>query len=250
MPPSRRITLPLLALLVVSGRAAANEEPTSGPSAGEILGELREGNLRFAADSAVHPRDRSDTRKLIEAGQHPKAIVLSCSDSRVAPELLFDEGLGDLFVVRTAGNVVDPIVLGSVEYAAEHLGAGVLVVLGHSRCGAVTAAVKGGHAHGHLPAILREIRPSVAALKGRVKPERLVEAAIRENARRMARALVERSELLAKLVRQGKLTVVAGVYDLATGQVELLPARAVRAAASQWSVEAAATASASAPEAH
>ena len=107
------------------------------------------------------PNQGVERRKELVEGQHPFAIILCCSDSRVPPEVIFDQGLGDLFIVRTAGNVFDNIALGSIEYAVEHLEVPLLVVLGHGQCGAVTATVEGGHAPGHISNVVEAIQPAV-----------------------------------------------------------------------------------------
>jgi carbonic anhydrase len=152
--------------------------------------------------------------------QKPIAVIVSCSDSRVPPELVFDQGLGDLFDVRTAGHVVGDMELGSIEYAAEHLGTPLIVVLGHERCGAVTAAVSGGEAPGHIPAVVKAIAPAVAETKSAGGDA--VENAMRANVRDTVRALRSSDPVLSHLVHEGKLKVVGGRYDLDTGQVEIL----------------------------
>src|SRR5205814_6637151 len=130
----------------------------------EALAELKAGNARFVRGES-QLRDLPQARQALAAGQHPAAIILCCSDSRVPPELVFDQTLGRLFVVRAAGNVVDPALLGSIEYAVEHLGARLLVVLGHSSCGAVDAALKGGSASPNLRALVERIAPAAARAK-------------------------------------------------------------------------------------
>jgi len=148
------------------------------------------------------------------------AVILGCADSRVPPEVIFDQGLGDLFVVRVAGNVVDDIVLGSIEYAAAHLHTPLIVVLGHFRCGAVGATVAGGELEGHLPGLAAAIQPAVDRVKG--LPGDLVDHAVRANARMVADQLESSAPVLAELVEAGRLKIVATCYDLDTGAVELL----------------------------
>jgi carbonic anhydrase len=139
-----------------------------------------DGNERFATGKAK-PRALVSLRQSLAKGQHPKAIILSCSDSRVPPEILFDQTLGDLFVVP-AGNIADAIGLASMEYAVEHLGSTVLVVMGHTKCGAVTAASSGEKMPtSNLQALVDQIQPAVAKVKGSSKPDTLVESAIQEN---------------------------------------------------------------------
>jgi carbonic anhydrase len=139
----------------------------------------------------------------------------------VPPELVFDEGLGDLFVVRVAGNVADPVNVGSVEYAAEHLGVPLVVVLGHHSCGAVKATAEAnGKAEGNIGAIVAEIAPAVDAARKAPGKEGLVNDAVHANAKRTAAALTERSAVLKHLVAEGKLRIAVGVYDLESGKVE------------------------------
>lgn len=183
------------------------------------LARLMEGNRRYRKN---HPRPnplaRPDRRREIARAQKPFAIVLTCSDSRVTPELIMDQRLGDLFVVRVAGNVVDPIVLGSIEYAAANLGPQLLMVLGHQRCGAVSAAVASqGQVEGNVGAIVESVRPAVEkarAQAGEGPESRLVERAIEENVRQVVAQIPQRSPALARLVKEGKLRIVGGVYNL------------------------------------
>jgi len=153
-------------------------------------------------------------------GQHPFAIVLACADSRLSPEIIFDQGLGDLFVIRNAGNLLDDHVIGSIEYAVEHLHVPLIVVLGHTKCGAVTAAVAGGEAPGHLKSIVESLQAAVAMAKQ--KPGDPVDNAVRINARLEANTLTQTEPIVAELVKTGKVTVVAARYDIATGAVEFL----------------------------
>jgi len=200
--------------------ADAHHATTAGPSADAVLKELAAGNARYVAGKLTLVTATPARRAEVVRSQHPKAIVLGCSDSRVPPELLFDQGIGDLFVVRVAGNVAAPDTLGSVEYAAGHLGTPLVVVLGHTGCGAVAATCAGGHAEGHVEAIVEEIRPAVLLVKA-ASPEACAKAAVPENARLAAASLTKESPILAKLVADGKLRIVTAVYDLATGAVTL-----------------------------
>ncbi|MBI5548966.1 MAG: carbonic anhydrase [Deltaproteobacteria bacterium] len=163
-------------------------------------------------------------RQRVQATQHPKAMVLSCSDSRVPPEHIFDQGLGDLFVVRTAGNIADAIAVGSLEYAAEHLHSKVLIVLGHERCGAVTAAASGQKMPTkNLDAIVKKIAPAVAASSGWSKGPALVHMAAENNVARTADDLLKQSPVLRKAVAEGHLTILRAMYDLDSGKVTPLP---------------------------
>ncbi len=190
------------------------------PSNGVALQRLMEGNKRYAAGKAEAPRRDAARRAQTATSQKPIAAVLCCADSRVPPEILFDQGMGDLFVVRVAGNIVDDAVLGSLEYAVEHLGVDLVVVLGHERCGAVKAASAGGEAPGHLPALLTPLRPAVEQVRG--QPGDLVENAVKANARNMAKQLRDARPVLKAAGERGALAVVPARYDLDDGSVEVL----------------------------
>ena len=174
------------------------------------LHSLKAGNERFVTGN-LNPKDTyAEDRKTLCEGQHPFAVVLCCSDSRVAPEIIFDQKLGDLFVIRNAGNVVDEDVLGSIEYAVEHLGTPLVVVLGHSCCGAVTATCQGDELSGYILDIAKRIKPSVNA-------KCCIDDNARRHARRMAQ-LIEEDEIVHHIGAK----VVAAFYDLQTGIVEWL----------------------------
>ena len=215
----RRLAVLAAALPILA--SAEEHHVAAGPTPDAVLKELQAGNARFVGGKPNHPDESKARRAELAKGQHPKAAVLGCADSRVPPELVFDEGLGDLFVVRVAGNVADPVDVGSIEYAVEHLGVGLVVVLGHHSCGAVKAtADAGGKAEGNIGAIVSEIAPAVEQAKASPGKEGLVDDAVHVNARRTAGALVERSPVLKKAVEEKKVKIVAAVYDLKTGQVE------------------------------
>ncbi|HSM93900.1 MAG TPA: carbonic anhydrase [Anaeromyxobacteraceae bacterium] len=219
---NRLAALAFAAALLAPATALPSDHPApAAPNPDAVLKQLKAGNARFVAGKSTHPDGSVGRRKELTKGQAPKAVVLGCSDSRVPPELIFDEGLGDLFVVRVAGNVADPVNLGSVEYAAEHLGTGVVVVLGHHACGAVKAtAESGGKAEGNIGAIVAEIAPAVEQAKASPGKEGLLDDSSHANARRAAAALTERSPVLKHLVEEGKLKIAVAVYDLASGKVE------------------------------
>ena len=150
-------------------------------------------------------------------------MVLTCSDSRVAPEYIFDQGLGDIFVIRVAGNVTDPIALGSIEYAVEQLHTPLIVVMGHDKCGAVGAAVQGGAPEGNIGAIVKKIAPSVDKAKATGKTgDDLLNAAIIENTQSVAANLTKDSTIIKHLVDEKKVKIVPAKYSLATGKVDLL----------------------------
>lgn len=181
---------------------------------------LLKGNHRFVNDRPEYPNQGLERRAEIVAGQNPFAIILTCSDSRLSPEILFDQGLGDLFVIRTAGNIVDDIALGSIEYAVEHLKVPLLVVLGHQKCGAVTAAVEGGEAPGHIANIVEKIAPAVEA--ARSLPGDLTANAINANVSSVVKLLKESEPFLAKAVQEARLEIAGARYDLDSGAVTLL----------------------------
>src|SRR5262245_35267999 len=198
-------------------------------SAWETLERLREGNRRFASDVRSLDSLAGRTRRSeLAAGQEPFAIILGCSDSRVPAELVFDQGLGDLFVIRVAGNIVAPSQVGSVEFAAERFGTPLVVVLGHSQCGAILATVEelrrpSENQSRNLRSIVDRVRPSVAGLletdAGR-DPAALVERAVRANIRASADHLRHGSEVLEQLIRDDRLLVVGAEYSLETGVVD------------------------------
>lgn len=174
------------------------------------LQSLKAGNERFVAGNLSNKDTYIEDRKKLCEGQHPFAVVLCCSDSRVAPEILFDQKLGDLFVIRNAGNVVDEVVLGSIEYAVEHLETPLVVVMGHGSCGAVTATCQGGDLSGHILDLARRILPSVSN-------NCCIDDNARRHARRMAQ-LIEEDEI----VHHVGAKVVTAFYNLQSGKVEWL----------------------------
>lgn len=209
----RNLILTAAIVLCGSGVAADPTAPSVGPD--EALSRLKAGNERFAKSKVSTGKPVAARRAETAKGQHPFAIIVGCADSRVAPEIIFDQNIGDLFVIRTAGNLVDDYALGSIEYAVDHLGTRLIVVLGHSRCGAVTAALAGDSAPGHVNSLVRDIQPAVIAAKG--KQGDAVANAIHENDAQVAKKIRSLAELgeLASQVR-----VVEGYYDLDTGKVE------------------------------
>ncbi len=227
MTITRRLALAVSAFLAVAAPRAGLASEAHGPATeqarpGEAMRELLEGNARFVNGKPARKELGASRRHALALGQHPKAAILSCSDSRVPPEHLFDQGLGDLFVIRLAGNVPEPAAVGSVEYAVEHLGVGLVVVLGHHSCGAVQAALQGGEPEGDVGLIVKDIEPAVRAARAAGKNGAALEdAVVHENARRAAAALTERSAAVRRLVREGKLEIKVAVYDLETGKLEL-----------------------------
>jgi carbonic anhydrase len=198
-------------------------------SAPEALERLREGNRRFASDVRSPDTRTSQTRRSeLAAGQEPFAIILGCSDSRVPAEIVFDQGLGDLFVIRVAGNIVAASQVGSVEFAAARFDTRLVVVLGHSQCGAVLATLEElqrttGHQSRNLRSIVDRVRPSVEALLAtelRRDPDALMRHAVRANIRVSANHLRHGSEVLEQLIERNGLLVVGAEYSLETGLVD------------------------------
>ncbi len=186
----------------------------------DALRRLLDGNQRFLAGGMEHPRQTPERRAETAKGQHPFATVLACSDSRTAPEIVFDQGLGDFFVARVAGNVADQLVVESLEYAVTNLETNLIVVLGHTHCGAVTAAVQAyAAAEEDLGQMLRKLRPAVTISKS--MPGDPVENAVRENVKLVTGAFATEGPL-APMVKSGKLKIVGAVYDIDTGKVTLL----------------------------
>jgi len=220
---NRPLKLALAAVLAVPCVALAHP-PGGGKlatTADEALKELKEGNERFVKGKTVKGNQSLKRVKEVAGGQKPEAIILGCADSRVPPEVIFDEGIGDLFVVRVAGNIAEPATTGSIEYAAEHLGVPLVVVLGHHKCGAVKATAEAhGPAEGNIGAIVKELQPAVEAAKARPGKEGLVDDAVHANAELVAAQLLGESPVLTHLVHQGKVKIVTAVYDLDTGKVE------------------------------
>lgn len=210
----------LVLMLAASGAYA--QAPAVGPAADEALAKLMAGNQRYVRYELKHPNKTLARRKELVKGQQPFAVILGCADSRVSPELLFDQGLGDLFVIRVAGNIVDDAILGSIEYAVEHLGTHLIMVLGHEKCGAVSAAVEGGHAEGHVQALVSAIRPSVEASRDESGDK--VQNCVIANARRVASQVRDSEPVLKESVEKHGVKVVAAEYVLDSGKVNLLDA--------------------------
>ena len=207
--------LAFVAAIVISSRTFAADPATPSVPPDEALNRLKAGNERFVSSKESASKPVATRRAETAKGQNPFATIVGCADSRTAPEIVFDQGIGDLFVVRTAGNLVDDYALGSIEYAVEHLGVRLIVVLGHERCGAVTAALAGASAPGHVNALVRDIQPAVVAAKG--KEGDPLANAIHENDAAVA-AKIRKEAQLGELASQ--VRVVEGYYDLDTGKIE------------------------------
>ena len=214
-----------------AGAAVAADPPKPGapppPNAiapADALKRLVEGNARYAANNPTE-RDFSSGRAARAQAQYPIASILSCSDSRVVPDLVFDQSPGDLFVMRVAGNIMTPDLLASIEYGLQFLGSPLIVVLGHSSCGAVEAAIKvlkeKAVLPGHLPELITAIKPAVIVAE-KTKTGSLLDNAIAENVRRQVGRLKAAAPVVQKAYREKKIDIVGGVYDIATGKVTLI----------------------------
>lgn len=192
----------------------------------EAITLLSEGNERFVTDQRQYPNQDQSRRTLTTSkGQHPFATVITCSDSRVPVEIIFDRGIGDIFVIRVAGNVVDIDETGSIEYGVDHLGTPVCVVLGHTHCGAVTAVVKKAKLHGKIPPLVDNIIPAVLkAQEGHpeLQGDALVEEAVKYNIWQAIEDLFKESPISVRSVKYGKLKVIGAIYDIETGKVNWL----------------------------
>jgi carbonic anhydrase len=212
--------------------ATAGADPSAPPpvvvSPDQALQKLIEGNKRYVQDQLAHPDQTPARRAEVAQGQHPFAVILGCSDSRVGPEIIFDQGLGDLFVVRVAGNVLNDQGIGSLEYAVEHLHVSLILVLGHGKCGAVTAAVAGGHAPGRIHTIMESLEPAVKAAQS--GPGDTVDRVIKTNVERVVQQLKHMQPILEEQIKVGKLKIVGGRYDVETGATAIFSERSSTAA--------------------
>jgi carbonic anhydrase len=220
-----------VAIATLSGvaRAADPPKPGSAPPANAIppadaLKRIMEGNARYAANNPTE-RDFSAKRAQLAQAQYPIASILSCADSRVVPDLVFDQSPGDLFVCRVAGNIMTTNLLASLEYGVQFLGSPLILVLGHSSCGAVDAALKvvksNAQLPGHLPELITAIKPA-AISAAKMAPNDMLNYAIADNVRRQVARLKSAAPVVAKAYREHKIDIAGGVYDIATGKVTLV----------------------------
>lgn len=200
-------------------------------SADAVLKQLMAGNQRFTAGQSISPDHGIERIQSLAQSQAPVAVILGCADSRVPPELIFDQGLGSLFTIRVAGNIADDASLGSIEYAVESLNVKLVMVLGHERCGAVTAALNvltnGTHLPGHLESITKAIEPAIAAHQASTQAKQqysndLLDQSVRANIRAVVQILATSQPVLAQHVEQKTLKIVGGYYDLNSGAVEVM----------------------------
>jgi len=213
------LTIALIASAIIMASASEEESSITSELA---LQQLMEGNLRYAEGNASHPHQSLERRAELISGQQPFAVILGCSDSRIPPELIFDQGLGDVFVIRTAGEVVDNASLASIEYAVDHLGVPLVMVLGHDSCGAVTAAVQGGEAEGHLGSLMDFIRPAVEQAREAGEGSDLLNGSINNNVFNIVEALKSSQPVLSEKVDAGELMILGARYRLDSGLVEIL----------------------------
>jgi carbonic anhydrase len=222
MPTSARLVLALATLVVLTAAPLRADAPPAGVAPAEAYHRLLDGNARFAGGKLAPVRDVAKARAALTSSQSPFAVVLACSDSRVAPELVFDEGLGDLFIVRVAGNVVSPDGQASIEYAVEHLGSRLIVVMGHDSCGAVKAAITTPPATSTgspaLDGLLATLRTNIGAA-AETPNDPLFHAAAVKNVDAVAAALEKRSKVVHDAVAAGTLRIVPAIYALDSGKV-------------------------------
>src|SRR5438105_4406310 len=198
---------------------AHSDQPAVAPA--EAISKLKEGNGRYTSGNLQHPGQTTERRTELSKSQHPFAVIVSCSDSRVPPEIVFDQGLGDLFIVRVAGNVINDEGLGSIEYSVDHLGTRLILVLGHQSCGAVKAAretiAAKGKAPGHIQSLVTAIKPAVEAT---AKDD--LETTIKANVKHVVDTLRASTPILKAKVDSGDVKVIGGYYSLDTGAVTFL----------------------------
>jgi carbonic anhydrase len=198
------------------------KEDACSAAARVALENLVAGNQRFIRGERA-PRAFDLRREKLASGQKPLAIILGCSDSRVSPETLFDQNLGEIFVVRTAGQVLEPTSIASIEYAVEHLQAPLLMILGHEQCGAVTAAIAhGGEAHGNIGRLLGKIQPAIDRAKQlNTPPEAMVEKVTDLHLEELSQQVFQESEIIHQAVTQGRLRLVTAKYQMNSGEVKI-----------------------------
>lgn len=186
----------------------------------KTINDLLSGNHRFVSGSNTHPNQSPERRQELAKGQNPKAIIVTCSDSRVVPEIIFDQGLGDLFVVRTAGHIVDDVAVASIEYAAHHLEVPLIVVMGHQYCGAVKAALEGAGGLGHLDCLIHPILQNIG--QDSTKPEHArLDKTVRLNAKKITEQLKTSQPILAAMFEKGELSIVPAYYSIDSGVVDM-----------------------------
>lgn len=222
--PAATLPAPLPPPLPAASTLAA-KDPAAARRADDALTQLREGNERWVAGTSNHPNTTSQRRAEVAQGQQPFAAILTCADSRLPAERLFDRGVGDLFVIRVAGNVAGDSETGTIEYGLEHLKAPLLVVMGHTKCGAVAAAASNGELHGKVAGLVAHIKPAVERAQRnnpRANPEDLARLAVKENVWQTIYDLLKESDVCRDKVAAGQVRIVGAICDITTGKVEWL----------------------------
>jgi carbonic anhydrase len=213
-----------MSLIVFSGMMAVSGASANSQNSTEALLKLLSGNIRFSSGQSTHSNISTERRKQVTTGgQHPFATIIACSDSRVPVEILFDQGVGDIFVIKVAGNVCNTDEIGSIEYGVDHLGTPVMVVLGHTHCGACTAVATGADVHGCIPDLIAPIRPALEkeqAAHPDLHGKALVPALIEANVWQEIENLFLRSSSTRERTKDGRVKVVGAVYDIETGTVK------------------------------
>jgi carbonic anhydrase len=215
-----RISLLILSLVFATNSWAKGKTQNGW----EAYAELQNGNIRFYEGKSTHPRQTIAHREKLAEGQEPHTILISCSDSRVPPEQIFDQGLGDIFSIRVAGNVLGSDEIASVEYAVEHLGAGLLVIMGHESCGAVKAAIetKPGMSAGspHLDELIAKIRPQASEAYRTISSDSNLREPVKANVKFVAKDLIARSKIVREAVAKKRLVIAQAIYSLSSGRVD------------------------------
>ncbi|MFZ5427868.1 MAG: carbonic anhydrase [Thermodesulfobacteriota bacterium] len=219
----KRILVAVLSILAFGVAVAQASGPSSSLTSEQALELLKRGNERFVAAKPIHPNQDPFRRTMTaKEGQKPYAIVLGCADSREPVELIFDAGIGDIFVARVAGNVTYFDQAGTIEYAADHLGSNLVVVMGHTKCGAVSAVLNGDQVHGNIPALVANIVPPVTKVKAEnpnAEKSALVDKAIEANTWQSIEDLFKQSPIMRELVKSKRVKVVGAIYDIHSGKV-------------------------------
>lgn len=213
----------LVASMLCAGYGLFAQEAVT---ADQALQRLKDGNARYVSDTRTYPNQKQEARTLnATKGQHPWATVLSCADSRVPVEHIFDAGIGDLFIIRVAGNVADTDETGTIEYGAEHLKSPLVVVLGHTKCGAVTAVCKGDHVTPNIAKLVDNVVPAVEKAKkekGTTVNDDVINQAIKNNVFQAIEDMVKNSETMTELASKGEVKIVGAIYNIETGAIEWL----------------------------
>lgn len=217
-----RILTGLLAFAMLPFLGCNNQSHVANDHNKSALEKIMDGNARFASVHSIHPDESAKRTKEISHEQHPMAVVIACSDSRVSPELVFDEGLGDLFVIRTAGNIIGEAEFGSVEYAVEHLKVPLVIVMGHERCGAVQAMIDGIHPGGHLQSIMDSLNNEEEIKAIPLSDGHRLEHCVLANIQHGVHSLLSQSSIIREKVADKTLKVVGAHYDLDDRKVTIL----------------------------